>query len=73
MSHKYKGIVFGRDIQVDDLFTTPCKKVLDRVKSLAPSLCRLDTQRRILVFDVFITPHLLIRSTVLYDEFVDVP
>ena len=41
MSHKYLGIIFGRNIQVDDVFAAPFKKALDRVKQLTPSLRRL--------------------------------
>ena len=56
MSHKYLGLLFGRNIQVDDVFAAPFKKTFERVYQLTPSLRRLDTQRRILVFNVFITP-----------------
>ena len=55
-SHKYLGLVFGRNIQVDDVFAAPFKKAIERVQQLTPSLRRLDLQRRILVFNVFITP-----------------
>ena len=55
-SHKYLGILFGRNLQVDEVFAAPFKKALNRIKQLTPSLRRLDTQRRILVFNVFITP-----------------
>ena len=56
MSHKYLGILFGRNIQVDDVFAAPFKKALERVHQLTSSLRHLDIQRRILVFNVFVTP-----------------
>jgi hypothetical protein len=55
-SHKYLGILFGRKIQVEDIFAAPAKKASDRARSFGAAISRLDTQRRILVFNVFITP-----------------
>ena len=55
-SHKYLGILFGRKIQVEDIFAAPAKKALDRAKRFGPALSRMDTQRRIITFNVFITP-----------------
>ena len=55
-SHKYLGILFGRKIQVEDVFAAPAKKASDRARSFGAAISRLDIQRRILVFNVFITP-----------------
>ena len=55
-SHKYLGILFGRKITVEDVFDAPAKKAADRARSFGAALKRLDTQRRIMVFNVFITP-----------------
>ena len=55
-SHKYLGIIFGRKIQVEEVYAAPALKALERAKKFGPALRTLDTQRRILVFNVFITP-----------------
>ena len=55
-SHKYLGILFGRSIQVEDIYAAPAKKALDRARSFGAAISRMDTQRRILTFNVFITP-----------------
>jgi len=55
-SHKYLGILFGRKIQAEDIFTAPAKKAADRARSFGAAIRNLDTQRRIVVFNVFITP-----------------
>jgi hypothetical protein len=55
-SHKYLGILFGRNIQVQDIFAAPAKKAIERARLFGPTLSRMDTQRRIIVFNVFITP-----------------
>jgi hypothetical protein len=55
-SHKYLGILFGRKIQVEDIFAAPAKKAFDRAMRFSPALSRMDTQRRIITFNVFITP-----------------
>jgi hypothetical protein len=55
-SHKYLGIIFGRKIQVEEVYAAPALKALERAKKFGPTLRTLDTQRRILVFNVFITP-----------------
>jgi hypothetical protein len=54
--HKYLGIIFGRKVQVEEVFTAPAKKARDRARCFGAALCRLDVQRRILTFNVFITP-----------------
>ena len=55
-SHKYLGILFGRSVQVEDIFAAPAKKALDRARCFGAAISRMDTQRRILTFNVFITP-----------------
>ena len=55
-SHKYLGILFGRKIQVEDIFAAPAKKAGDRARSFGAAISRMDTHRRILTFNVFITP-----------------
>jgi len=55
-SHKYLGILFGRAIQVEDIFAAPAQKARDRARRFGAALGRMDTQRRILTFNVFITP-----------------
>ena len=55
-SHKYLGILFGRAIQVEDIFAAPAQKARERARSFGAALRRMDTQRRILTFNVFITP-----------------
>ena len=55
-SHKYLGILFGRNIQVEDVYATPALKALERARRFGPALRYIDTQRRILVFNVFVTP-----------------
>ena len=55
-SHKYLGILFGRKVSVEDIFAAPAKKAADRARSFGAAIRRLDTQRRIMVFNVFITP-----------------
>jgi hypothetical protein len=55
-SHKYLGILFGRKIQIDEIYAAPALKALDRATKFGPALRNLDTQRRILVFNVFVTP-----------------
>ena len=55
-SHKYLGILFGRSIQVDDIFAAPAKKAFDRTRAFGGAISRMDIQRRIITFNVFITP-----------------
>ena len=55
-SHKYLGILFGRNIQVDDIFAAPGKKAFDRTRAFGAAISKMDTQRRIITFNVFITP-----------------
>ena len=55
-SHKYLGILFGRAIQVEDIFAAPAQKARERARCFGAALGRMDTQRRILTFNVFITP-----------------
>ena len=55
-SHKYLGILFGRMVQVEDVFAAPAKKAADRARSFGTAIGKLNTQRRIIVFNVFITP-----------------
>ena len=55
-SHKYLGILFGRKIQVEDVFAAPAKKAAERARSFGMALSKMDTQRRITTFNVFITP-----------------
>jgi len=55
-SHKYLGILFGRAIQVEDIYAAPAKKALERARSFGAAISKMDTQRRILTFNVFITP-----------------
>jgi hypothetical protein len=55
-SHKYLGIIFGRDVQVEDIFAAPAKKALDRARAFGYAISKMDLQRRILTFNVFITP-----------------
>ena len=55
-SHKYLGILFGRKIQVEDIFAAPAKKAADRARCFSAAIGKMDTQRRILIFNVFITP-----------------
>jgi hypothetical protein len=55
-SHKYLGILFGRNIQVQNIFEAPAEKARMRARLFGPTLSRMDTQKRIIVFNVFITP-----------------
>ena len=55
-SHKYLGILFGRKVQVNDIYAAPAKKAFDRARRFGPALKMMDVQRRILAFNVFITP-----------------
>ena len=55
-NHKYLGILFGRKVQVEDVFAAPAKKAADRARSFGAAIGKLDTQRRIIIFNVFITP-----------------
>jgi hypothetical protein len=55
-SHKYLGILIGRTIQVEDVYAAPALKALERARRFGPALRNIDTQRRILVFNVFVTP-----------------
>ena len=55
-SHKYLGILFGRRIQVGEIFAAPAQKAFERARRFGPALRLLDVQRRILTFNVFITP-----------------
>ena len=55
-SHKYLGIVIGRKIQAKDVYAAPALKAFERARKFGPALRILDTQRRILVFNVFVTP-----------------
>ena len=54
--HKYLGILFGRKVQVEDIFAAPAKKAFERAQRFGAAIGRMDTQRRILTFNVFITP-----------------
>ena len=55
-SHKYLGILFGRNIQVEDVYAAPALKARERARKFLPALRFLDIQRRIIVFNVFVTP-----------------
>ncbi len=55
-SHKYLGILFGRTIQVEDVYAAPAGKAIERARRFGPALRMLDVQRRIMAFNVFITP-----------------
>jgi hypothetical protein len=55
-SHKYLGILFGRKVQVEDIFAAPAKKAADRARSFGMAISKMDIQRRITTFNVFITP-----------------
>ena len=48
-SHKYLGILFGRMVQVEDVFAAPAKKAADRARSFGAAIGKLNTQRRIIV------------------------
>jgi hypothetical protein len=55
-SHKYLGILFGRKVEVSDIYAAPAAKAIERARRFGPALRLLDVQRRIMVFNVFITP-----------------
>jgi ribonuclease HI len=53
--HRYLGIKFGRNIQTGDIFKAPLEKAISRAKLFQPTIRRLSVQKRILIFNVFIT------------------
>ena len=55
-SHKYLGILFGRNIQVEDIYAAPALKAIERARRFGPALRLLDIHRRILTFNAFVTP-----------------
>ena len=53
--HRYLGIIFGRSVTPELLFNGPLTKALARIYKFSPILKRLDTQAKIVTFNVFIT------------------
>ena len=54
--HKYLGIIIGREVQVPEIYEAPLKKAMERAALFRSTLRRFDVQKRILVFNVFVTP-----------------
>ena len=53
--HRYLGIIIGREVQVPEIYEAPLKKATERASLFRTTLQRFDVQKRILVFNVFIT------------------
>jgi hypothetical protein len=77
-THKYLGITFGRLTQTLDIYKAPHQKALDRIKVFAPTIRRLSLQKRITVFNTFISTlysfvmQFYIVPTPLYREFTSI-
>ena len=55
-SHKYLGILFGRNIKVDDIYKVAFVKTMERARRFTSATKFMSTQMKILVFNVFVTP-----------------